>query len=669
MRLWDTATGQEVLNLSGHAAAVHTVAYSPDGRRLASSSVDGTARLWDAISGQALQTLSGHAGIVHFVTFSPDGRRLASCGTEGTVKLWDIGSEQEALTLRGHAGSVASVAFSPDGRRLASAGLDKTIRLWDAETGQEARVFRGHTSTIYDLAFSPDGRRLASAGLDASVRLWNPDSGQEVQVLRGHTGAILGLAFSPDGRRLASAGLDKTVRLWDAESGQEVQVLRGHTDLVYDLAFSPDGRRLASTSADETVRLWDADTGNEVRTFARAHGHGRWCGVQPRRPPPRLGRQDRRDGEALGRRQRGTRSAPCTGTRPRSSVWRLAPTVAVSPPPGAGSVRLWDPDTGQPVLSLSGQAGTGRGVAFSPDGRRLATAAGPTVKIWDATPLTPELRKIREAVDLVEFLFGQHLPTSEVLDRIRDNPTLDPEVRRQALDLAGSYGDRLLDQEAERVVNALYETLLRPAVRARLLRRQDAQRAGAAAGPDPGRADPGVCDPPQYGQLAGRIPAGRRTGGVSPGLGAGRDRLPAEPGNGAILNTLGVAQYRAELYREAVATLTQSDRLNSEGGGYATGRPGLPALAHHRLGESDQARTVLGRLRALMKKPEHASTSERVYQGRLLWSQMDLMKKPEHASASEAQSFLREAEAIELDLAFPSDPFAPLSGRAKGWRS
>ena len=133
-----------------------------------------------------------------------------------------------------------------------------------------------------------------------------------------------------------------------------------------------------------------------------------------------------------------------------------------------------------------------------------------------------------------------------------------------------------------------------------------------------------------------------------------------EPDKGALLNTLGVAQYRAEQYREAVATLTLSARLNSEGV-YVLQPADLAflALAHHRLGEPDQARTVLGRLRAMMKKPEHASTSEREYQGRLLWSQMDLMKKPEHASTSEAQLFLREAEAIELDLAFPSDPFAP----------
>ena len=133
-----------------------------------------------------------------------------------------------------------------------------------------------------------------------------------------------------------------------------------------------------------------------------------------------------------------------------------------------------------------------------------------------------------------------------------------------------------------------------------------------------------------------------------------------EPDKGALLNTLGVAQYRAGHYREAVATLTQSARLNSEGVcGLQPADLAFLALAHHRLGEPDQARAVLGRLRALMKKPEHASTSEREYQGRLLWSQMDLMKKPEHASTSEAQLFLREAEAIELDLAFPSDPFAP----------
>ena len=509
------------------------------------------------------------------------------------MRLWDADSGQLAQIFRGHTSRIFALAFSPDGRRVASASLDQSVRLWDADSGQELRVFRGHTDLVHDVVFSPDGRVLASGGGDAVVRLWDPGTGQEVRVLRGHSGAILGLAFSPDGRRLASAGADQTVRLWDPDIGSEVRTLRGHTGTVAGVAFSPDGRRLASAgSIDGTVRLWEADTGSELLAM-----RSNTAGVTEVAFSP--------DGR------------------------RLAAA-------GGGTVRLWDAATGQPVLTLFGQATSGRGLAFGPDARRLAAAVGENVKLWDATPMTPHLRTTRDAAELVEFLFGEPLPTSEVLDRIRDNASLDPEVRRRALILAEDRGELLLNKEAERVVNGLYERLLlRPEVRASV------------------RDDKTLSEPMRRRllALAEQIPESpSRLNEVSwlvaRQRGATREahRLAflqaeaacrLEPTNGALLNTLGVAQYRAGHYREAVATLTQSDRLNS--GGALGAQPAdlaFLALAHHRLGEPDQARTALGRLRTLMQKPEHAS-------------------------ASEAQLFLSEAEEIELDLAFPSEPFTP----------
>jgi WD40 repeat protein/serine/threonine protein kinase len=635
VRLWDAASGQELLTMRGHGAAVHTVAYSPDGRRLASSSVDGTARLWDAGSGQTLQTLSGHAGMVHFVSFSPDGRRLASCGTEGTVKLWDVVSEHEALTLRGHSGVVASVAFSPDGRLLASAGIDKTVRLWDADSGQQTRILRGHTGRIYSVAFSPDGRRLASASLDRSVRLWDADSGHEIRILRGHTALVYDLAFSPDGRLLASGGGDGIVRLWDPDTGQEVRALRGHPGGIMGLAFSPDSRLLASSGNDRIVRLWDAATGNEVHTL---RGHtGRLAGVAFSPDGRRLASAGSIDGTVrLWDADTGGEVLAMRGNAAGVSEVTFSPDGRRLAAAGGGTVRLWDAATGQPVLTLSEQARSGRGVAFGPDGRHLAAAVGENVKLWDATPLNPELRTIRDAAELVEFLFSQPLPTSEVLDRIRNNPSLDAEVRRRALELAEDHGELLLDQEAERMVNDLFERpLLRPEVRATL------------------RADKMLSEPMRQRALAlaEQMPESpSRLNTVSWSVASQRGAPPEayrlarlqaeaacrlEPTNGALLNTLGVAQYRSGHYREAVATLTESDRLNSAGAlGSQPADLALLALAHHRLGEPDQARAALGRLRALMKTPEHASTSE-------------------------DQLFLSEAETIELDRDFPADPFAP----------
>jgi WD40 repeat protein/serine/threonine protein kinase len=634
VRLWDAVSGQELLTLSGHRAAVHTVAYSPDGRHLASSSVDGTARVWDASSGQTLQTLSGHAGMVHFVTFSPDGRRLASCGTEGTVKLWDIVLGQEAQTLRGHAGVIASVAFSPDGRRLASAGVDRTVRLWDADSGQQARIFRGHTGRIFGLAFSPDGRRLASASLDQTVRLWDVDGRRELRILRGHTDLIYDVTFSPDGRLLASGGGDGIVRLWDPDTGLEVRDLRGHSGAILGLAFGPDSRRLASAGDDKTVRIWDATTGNEVRTL---RGHtGIVAGLAFSPDGRRFASAGAIDGTVrLWDADTASEIFAMRGNTAGMSEVAFSPDGRRLAAAGGGTVKLWDVATGQPVVTLSGQASSGRGLAFGRDGR-LAAAVGENVKIWDATPLTPELRTIRDAAALVEFLFGQALPTSEVLDRIRDNPSLDHDVRRRAQELAEAHGELLLDQEAERVVNGLYDRLLlRPEVRASLLADRTLgepmrRRALALAEQTPE-------SPARLNEVSWSV--ARQRGAPPEGYRLAVRRAEAAcqlvPNNGAMLNTLGVAEYRAGLYSDAVATLTQSDRLNS--GGTLGAQPAdlaFLALAHHRLGQPDQARSALDRLRALMKKPAHASTSE-------------------------SQVFLSEAEAIELDLAFPSQPFAP----------
>jgi hypothetical protein len=256
LKLWDVETRQEVRTLRGHTDPVWSVAFSPDGRLLASGSGDNTVKLWDVETGQEVRTLSGHTDPVWSVAFSPDGRLLASGSGDNTVKLWDVETGQEVRTLRGHTFLVVSVAFSLDGRLLASGSLDNTVKLWDVETGQEVHTLRGHTDSVWSVAFSPDGRLLASGSDDQTVKLWDVETGQEVRTLRGHTSWVTSVAFSPDGRLLASGSDDQTVKLWDVATGQEVRTLSGHTAPVRSLAFSPDGRLLASGSWDGTVRIW-----------------------------------------------------------------------------------------------------------------------------------------------------------------------------------------------------------------------------------------------------------------------------------------------------------------------------------------------------------------------------------------------------------------------------
>jgi hypothetical protein len=169
------------------------------------------------------------------------------------------------------------VAFSLDGKRLASASHDETVKIWDASIGQELLTLKGHTNKVFSVAFSPDGKRLASASQDRTVKVWDAGSGQETLTLKGHTVTVAGVAFSPDGKRLASAGGDQTVKLWDVSTGQELLSLKGHKDSVTSVAYSPDGRWLASASVDRTMKVWDAGSCQETLTLQRlldreAHG-------------------------------------------------------------------------------------------------------------------------------------------------------------------------------------------------------------------------------------------------------------------------------------------------------------------------------------------------------------------------------------------------------------
>jgi WD40 repeat protein/serine/threonine protein kinase len=342
VKLWDVRTGQETLTLKGHSHYVTSVAFSPDGQRLASASYDQTVKLWDACTGQEALTLKGHTDSVTGVAFSPDGQRLASAGWDRTVKLWDARTGQEALTLKGHTSIVASVAFSPDGLRLASGSSDGTVKVWDARTGREALTLRGHTGLVTSVAFSPDGQRLASGSSDGTVKLWDARTGQAMPAFKGHTGLVTSVAFSPDGQRLASAHVDHTVKVWDVRTGQETLTLKGHSYSVPSVAFSPDGQRLASASHDQTVKLWDARASQESLALK---GHV-------------------------------------------SSVFRAAFSPDGQRLASAGldrTVKVWDARTGQEALTLRGHTDFVDSVAFSPDGHRLASAShDQTVKLWDA---------------------------------------------------------------------------------------------------------------------------------------------------------------------------------------------------------------------------------------------------------------------------------------------
>ncbi len=205
--------------------------------------------------------LHGHKDPVSSVAFSPDGKTLASGSWDKTIILWDVEKRQRiGQPLEGHKNDVRSVAFSPDGKTLASGSWDKTIILWDVERRQRiGQPLEGHKDYVYSVAFSPDGKTLASGSGDKTIILWDVEKRQRIgQPLEGHKNSVYSVAFSPDGKTLASGSSDKTIILWDVEKRQRIgQPLEGHKDSVYSVAFSPDGKTLASGSRDKTIILWD----------------------------------------------------------------------------------------------------------------------------------------------------------------------------------------------------------------------------------------------------------------------------------------------------------------------------------------------------------------------------------------------------------------------------
>jgi len=247
------------VTLKGHERAA-SVAFSPDGKFLASAWGDKTVRIWEVGSWREVATLRGHEKHVLSVTFSPNGKFLASVGGDYTVRIWEVGSWREVATLRGH--TVNSVTFSPDGKFLASGSEDYTVRIWETGSWREVATLGEHHA--YSVAFSPDGKFLASGGEDWTVKVWEVGSWREVATLRGHEKYVLSVAFGPDGKFLASGGGDWTVRIWEVGSWREVAILGGY--FGESVTFSPDGKFLAS-GGNQAVRIWEVGSWREVATL------------------------------------------------------------------------------------------------------------------------------------------------------------------------------------------------------------------------------------------------------------------------------------------------------------------------------------------------------------------------------------------------------------------
>jgi WD40 repeat protein len=389
--VWEARTGKVVQKVRGHTSHVHRLRYSPDGRLLASASTDGSVKLWDAATLREVRTVATHRGPVTDVGFAPGGKHFATASQDGTVGVWETASGGAVFRLRGHTGAACSVVYNPDGKRIASGGFDKTVRIWDAATGKEKLTLRGHTDMVWSLAFSPDGHRLVSASFDKEARVWDTTPPREpggpgVFTVTGHHGRVCGVAFSPDRRYLGSCSFDSTVRLWDARTGAAVRTLKGHNGSVWGIAFSPDGKCLASASWDHTVKIWDVATGRERLTFS---GHTAPAHCVAFSPDGQRVVSCGWDGRVIVWDARtGKVTARCeSDIFPAAAVAFSPDGKRVASGRADRSVLVSDADTGKTLFTLKGHKGAVPSVAFSPDGKRLVSASWDhTLKVWDVDP-------------------------------------------------------------------------------------------------------------------------------------------------------------------------------------------------------------------------------------------------------------------------------------------
>ncbi len=396
VKVWNAATGEQLLSLEGHGDTVWSLEFSPDGRRIATASWDGQVRAWDAETGARLWSAQ-HDDRVLWLGYSDDGKVLGTTSRDRSARLWNARDGQLIHSLQGHGDSVYCGAFDAKGERFVTGSLDESARVWSVATGELLGTIEDNGGEVVDLDFSPEGSRVVMASYGNVARIATLLDSATL-TLTGHNRPVIAVAFSPDGKRVVTGSEDRLAKVWNAQSGELLFDLDGHTSDILSVGFNPEGSVIFTTSQDGTARTWDARDGSPLWTFI-GHRDGVWRGeLSP-------------NGDRFA-------TASFDGTawiwNPRQTRYELALTDPAHPvlsaalaPDGrhlatiarGGTVRVWRRD-GALVRSFFAGRGLGR-VIWSPDSSRLLVSKGPKhaagaqsqeASVWNASSGARELR-------------------------------------------------------------------------------------------------------------------------------------------------------------------------------------------------------------------------------------------------------------------------------------
>lgn len=265
VRYW--ITRPVLIPLVKHKKPVDCVAYSPDGRWIATGGDENSLCIWSANNGTLLRTIQGHQGHIMTVAFSPDSERVITGAQDNTAKVWDVERGVEVFTLAGHDKRVDGAVFSPDGNLIGTGAWDGTVRIWDSNTGKLIRQFPTHK--VNRLRFSADGQKIATCSWDWTARTYDVKTGKELKAFEGHRSGVYTVAFSSDGLRLVTASEDGTARVWQVDTGKQILLLEGHAGPVYDAHYGPGDKRIVTCGKDRTIKVWNLDQAMESLTLVK----------------------------------------------------------------------------------------------------------------------------------------------------------------------------------------------------------------------------------------------------------------------------------------------------------------------------------------------------------------------------------------------------------------